>query len=123
KMDGELAGYFTSAFVKPDGSRSDRETAFPARQHAYFIRTFLNYHAYTGQTEWLLRAHDLADWNLAHSTPASAVYANLPYSTFQNGKPGGSRDQNSLEPDKAAFLGTGYLAVYEATGDAKYLEG
>src|SRR5262245_45923425 len=60
--DGELAGYFTSAFVNEDGSRTDRQLAFPARQHAYFMFTFLRYYAYTGEREWLLRARDLADW-------------------------------------------------------------
>jgi hypothetical protein len=123
RIDGELAGYFTSAFVNPDGTRSTRPLAYPARQHAYFICTFLNYYAYTGQREWLLRARDLADWNLAHSTPATALYANLPYSTTMKGQPGGGRDGDSIEPDKVAFLGTGYLSVYEATGEAKHLDG
>ena len=123
RIDGELAGYFTSAHVNPDGTRSQRKLAFPARQHAYFIFTFLRYYAYTGEREWLLRARDLADWNLAHSTPAEAVYPNVPYSTFSNGKPGGSRDQDAIEPDKCAFLGRGYIAAYEATADRKYLEG
>jgi hypothetical protein len=121
-IDGNLAGYFVSAFVHEDGTRSDRTLAYPARQHAYFIRTFLRYYAYTGEREWLLRARDLADWNLAHSTPAADVYADLPYSTFRNGQPGGNQDKDSIEPDKAAFLGTGYLAVYEATAEKKYLD-
>ena len=121
-IDGNLAGYFASAFVNEDGTRSDRALAYPARQHAYFIRTFLRYYAYTGDVEWLLRARDLADWNMAHSTAAASVYADLPYSTFRNGQPGGNQDKNTIEPDKAAFLGTGYLAVYEATAERKYLE-
>lgn len=121
-IEGDLAGYFTSARVKPDGTRSDRQQAFPGRHHGYFIRTFLHCYAYTGQHEWLLRARDLADWNLAHSTPADAVYANLSYSTFTNGKPGGNQDKDSIEPDKSAFLASGYLGVYEATGERKYLE-
>jgi hypothetical protein len=120
RIDGELAGYFTSAFVNEDGTRSERALAYPARQHAYFIFTFLRYGSYTGNREWVLRARDLADWNLAHSTPTNAVYANLPYSTFSKGQPGGSRDQDSIEPDKAAFLGSAYAAVYEATTDTKY---
>jgi hypothetical protein len=123
RMDGELAGYFTSAHVNPDGTRSERRLAFPARQHAYFINTFLKYYAYTGEREWLLRARDLGDWNLAHSTPADAAWPRLPYSTFSDGKPGGSRDQDSIEPDKAAFLGGAYVALHEATGESKYLAG
>jgi hypothetical protein len=122
RIDGELAGYFTSAFVNEDGSRSARQLAFPARQHAYFIFTFLHYHRYTGEQEWLLRARDLADWNLAHSTPAEAAYPNLPYSVYSKGEPGGSADGKSTEPDKAAFFGSAYLALYEATKDKKYLE-
>jgi hypothetical protein len=82
RIDGELAGYFTRAHVNEDGSRSDRQLAFPARQHAYFIFTFLRYRTYSGEQEWLLRARDLADWNLAHSTPSDAFYPNLPYSVF-----------------------------------------
>jgi len=122
RIDGDLAGYFTSAHVNEDGSRTARQLAYPARQHAYFIFTFLRYYAYTGQTEWQARARDLADWNLAHSTPDGAVYPNLPYSTFLNGEPGGGADRQSLEPDKAAFLGRAYVAVYGATADTKYLD-
>ena len=123
KIDGELAGYFTSAFVNEDGSRSDRDLAYPARQHAYFIFTFLLYQRYSNEPDWRLRARDLADWDLTHSTTSTTVYANLPYSTFSKGQPGGSRDVDSLEPDKAAFLGRAYLALYEVTSETKYLSG
>jgi hypothetical protein len=123
RIEGELAGYFSSAFVNEDGSRSNRQLAFPGRQHAYFIFTFLRYRHYAGEDEWLLRARDLADWNLAHSTPADAAYPHLPYSAYSNGKPGGSADGESTEPDKAAFLGCAYLALYEATNEQKYLDG
>ena len=122
KIDGELAGYFTSAFVNEDGSRSDRQLAFPARQHGYFIFTFLLYHKHSGEAQWLLRARDLADWNLAHSTAADAKWPNLPWSAFEKGKPGGSQDKNSTEPDKAAWFGSAYLKVFEATKDRKYLD-
>ena len=123
RIDGELAGYFMSAHVNADGSRvTRRQLSFPARHHAYFIRTFLHYYTYTGEKEWLLRARDLAEWNIAHSTPATAVYGNLPYSAYQDGKPTGSADKNSIETDKPAFLGSAYLALYEATGEAHYRE-
>jgi hypothetical protein len=122
-IQGELAGYFMAAHVNADGSRvTRRQLSFPARHHAYFIRTFLHYYAYTGEPEWLLRARDLADWNIATSTPATDAYPNLPYSAHQDGKPTGSADQNSIETDKPAFLGISYLAVFESTGDRKYLE-
>lgn len=123
KLSGPLAGYFTSAHVLEDGSPSSRNFCFPARQHAYFINTFLLYHRYSGEAEWLQRARDLADWNLVHSTPADARYANIPWSVYTDGQPGGSQDKDALEPDKAAFLGTAYLNLFDATKDAKYLNG
>jgi hypothetical protein len=120
----KLAGYFTRAHVKTDGSPSTRyKFCFPGRQHAYFINTFLLYGKYTGQPEWLQRAKDLADWNLAHSTPSDAFYPNIPWSVWTDGHPGGSGDKDSLEPDKAAFLATSYLSLYDATHDARYLDG
>jgi hypothetical protein len=121
KIDGELAGYFTSALVNPDGTRSGRELAYPARQHAYFIFTFLHYGSYSGEREWLARARDLADWGLAHSTPTNSRYSKMPYSTFRDGKPGGGPDQDAIEPDKAAFFGSACLALYDATKEEKYL--
>ncbi len=123
KLDGPLAGYFTSAHVLTDGSPSSRKFCFPARQHAYFINTFLRYHRHSREAEWLQRARDLADWNLAHSTAADARYAHLPWSVYTNGQPGGSQDKDSLEPDKAAFIGTAYLNLFETTKDPKYLNG
>ncbi len=123
RIDGELAGYFMSAHVNADGSRiARRQLSFPARQHAYFIRTFLHYYTYTGEREWLQRARDLADWNIAHSTPVTAAYPNLPYSAYQDGKPTGSADKNSIETDKPAWIGTAFLVLYESTGDKRYLE-
>src|SRR5688500_1300265 len=74
RIDGELAGYFSSAFVNEDGSRSDREFCFPARQHAYFIFTFLLYHKRSGEAEWLGRARGLGGRNLSRSSPAIAAY-------------------------------------------------
>ena len=122
KLDGELAGYFTSAFVLEDGSRAPRQQAFPGRQHAYFINTFLLYHNYSGEKEWVQRARDLADWNIARSTAPDWVYGNLPWSVWTNGKPGGSQDKDSLEPDKAAFIATAYLNLFDVVKDEKYVQ-
>src|SRR5690606_4448113 len=95
----------------------------PARQHAYFIFTFLNYNKFTGKKEWLDRARDLAEWNLAHTTPKDAEYPNLPYSVFTKGKGGGSAGQDSMEIDKSAFLGSAYIALFEVTKEKRYLDG
>ncbi len=122
-LDGPLAGYFTSAHVMTDGSPSSRKFAFPARQHAYFIFTFLHYNKYSGEAEWLQRAKDLGDWNLAHSTPSDAAWPNLPWAVWTEGHGGGSQDKDATEPDKAAWFGKAYLALYDVTKDERYLEG
>lgn len=122
-IDGPLPGYFRSAHVMEDGTPSTRNFCFPARQHAYFINTFLLYSKYSGEPEWLQRAKDLADWNLAHSTPASDAYGNLPWAVWTDGHGGGSGDKDATEPDKAAWFGSSYLAMYDVTKDSRYLDG
>jgi maltose/maltodextrin transport system substrate-binding protein len=122
RIDGPLAGYFASAHVRTDGTPSARKFSFPGRHHAYFIQTFLLYGDYSGDSQWLQRARDLADWNIARSTPPTADWANLPWSVWTDGHGGGSRDGDALEPDKSAFLGSAYLAIYEKTKEAKYLD-
>ena len=122
RIEGELAAYFTDAFMSVDGTRSTRNIIYPGRLHGYFIRTFLSYYTYTGDREWLLRARDLADWNIAHSTPAGTLYPDLAYATFEKGRPAGHKDKDCIQPDKAAFMGASYLLLYEGTGEARYLE-
>src|SRR5262249_21342659 len=56
------------------------------------------------------------------SSPADWKWPYLPWSTFTEGKPGGLEDKDTLQPDKAAYMGLAYLRLYEVTGDAKYLE-
>jgi len=123
KLDGPLAGYYSSAHVLPDGSPSARKFCFPARQHAYFIFTFLLYNKYSGESEWLQRAKDLGDWNLTHSTPADGAWPNLPWGVWTDGKGGGSQDKDATEPDKAAWFGKAYLALYDTTKDERYFAG
>ena len=100
----------------------DRFVSYPAFHHALAIRTFLAYWKYSGDNTSLREAIGLADWNIAHSTPADWAYGSLPYSTFQEGKPGGFRDKTGLMPDKAAIMALAYLRVHEATHEARFLQ-
>jgi len=104
----------------PFANSVDRFVSYPAFHHALAIRTFLAYRRYSGDESSLREAVRLADWNLAHSTPAGWPYGNLPYSTFDKGKPGGFRDKTGLMPDKAAIMGLAYLQLSAATSQAKY---
>jgi hypothetical protein len=103
------------------GQSSSANTSYPAFHHAIAIEAFLAYHGYCGNTEAVKRARDLADWNIAHSTPADWKYGSLPYSTAHNGRPGGSVDGDALMTDKPAIMGAAYLHLYDVTHDATYL--
>jgi len=121
KLGEKLPPYVQYATFKPDGSPR-MHCSFPAFHHSLYILAFLRYYAFTGETEWLWRARDLADWNIANSTAAGGTYSDLPFSVFEGGKPRGSADGRSIETDKPALMGSAYLAVYDATGEQKYLE-
>ncbi len=107
---------------KPFGNSVDRFVSYPAFHHALLIRTFVGYWKYAKDQHALDQAVRLADWNIAHSTPADWPYARLPYSTFQEKKPGGFRDKTGLMPDKAAIMALAYLQLNEATGEARFLQ-
>jgi rhamnogalacturonyl hydrolase YesR len=99
----------------------DRFVSYPAFHHALMIRTLIGYGHYAKNDRALAEAVKLADWNIAHSTPADWAYANFPWSTFEEKKPGGFRDKSGLMPDKAAIMGLAYLQLHEATSEARFL--
>jgi hypothetical protein len=99
----------------------DRFVSYPAFHHALLIHSFIGYSKFANDQRSLKEAVKLADWNIAHSTPADWPYANLPWSTFQEKKPGGFRDQTGLMPDKAAIMALAYLQLHEATREARFL--
>jgi len=118
--------YFSYAKCSSEGVPYDSpsgQAVYPAFHHALFINTFLNYYRYSGDGESLQRARDLADWNLTHSTPATNVYANLPYSTYVQGSAGGFIDGDAVMTDKPAIMALAYLRLYRATLSTNYLEG
>lgn len=96
--------------------------SYPAFHHPYLIEAFLNYYNYTGDAEAMRRARQIADWTIAHSTPADWKWPNMPWSTFTEGKPGGFMDKETLQPDKAGYMGLAYARLFEVTGDRKYLD-
>ena len=101
---------------------TNRGAAYPAFHHAIYIETFLDYYVYSGNPESLQRARDLADWNIAHSTPADCLYPYIPYSTIYKGKPGGGPDGDAIVPSKGGIMGMAYLRLYRMTRDEKYLQ-
>lgn len=99
----------------------DRFVSYPAFHHTLMIRTLIGYANYANDSRALTQAIELADWNIAHSTPADYAYAYFPYSTYEKKKPGGFRDKTGLMPDKAAIMALAYLELYEATDEARFL--
>jgi hypothetical protein len=113
--------YIYHAVIDDDDHFTYR-ASYPAYHHAYLIEAFLNYYNYTGDDRAIARARQIADWTIAHSTAASDRWPNLPWSTFNEGKPGGIEDKDTLQPDKAAYMGLAYARLKEVTGDQRYLD-
>jgi hypothetical protein len=107
--------------VIDDDNRFGYRASFPAFHHAYLIEAFLNFYNYSGDPEAIRRAREVADWTIAHSTPADWKWPYLPWSTFTEGKPGGGEDKDNLQPDKTGYMGLAYTRLYEVTGDRTYL--
>ncbi|HEX5790469.1 MAG TPA: hypothetical protein VFY13_04910 [Luteolibacter sp.] len=104
----------------PFAKGPDRFVSYPAFHHALMIRTLVGYARYSGEQRPIAEAIKLADWEIAHSTPADWPYAKLPWSTFEAKKPGGFRDKSGLMPDKAAIMALAYLQLQEATGEKRF---
>jgi hypothetical protein len=116
-----VAPYIYHAVIDDD-NRFTYRASYPAYHHAYMIEAFLNYYNYTGDAEVIRRARQIADWTIAHSTSAQERWPRLPWSTFTEGKPGGGEDKDTLQPDKAAYMGLAYVRLHEVTGERRYLE-
>ncbi len=121
EQGNKIPPYINHAVIDDDNHFGYR-SSFPAFHHAYLIEAFLNYYNYSGDREALRRARELADWTIAHSTPSDWKWPYLPWSTFTEGKPGGYEDRDSLQPDKAGYMGLSYTRLYEVTGSRKYLD-
>ncbi len=107
--------------VIDDDNHFKYRISYPAYHHAYLIEAFLNYFNYSGSQEAVRRARDLADWTIAHSTPDDYRWPHMPWSTFTEGNPGGFEDKDTLQPDKAAYMGLAYVRLYEVLREARYL--
>ncbi|MFN5422491.1 MAG: hypothetical protein ACK5AO_04425 [bacterium] len=99
----------------------DRFVSYPAFHHSLFIKTFVKEWKYAGKRNALAEAIRLADWNIAHSTPEDWAYGGMPYSTFEEKKPGGFRDMSGIMPDKAAIMALSYLDLYKASRKKRFL--
>jgi len=100
----------------------DRFTSYPAFHHSLMIKTFVQLYNSSGDEHVLKEAIKLADWNITHSTPKDVAYANMPYSTLEEKKPGGFRDGSGIMPDKAAIMSLAYLDLYKATNEDRFLK-
>lgn len=100
----------------------DRFVSYPAFHHSLMIATFIKYWEYSGDKQALAEAIKLADWNIAHSTPDNWAYGNMPYSTFEEKKPGGFRDKSGIMPDKGGIMALAYVELYKASEEPRFLQ-
>ena len=107
---------------EPFPASIDRFVSYPAFHHSLMIKTFIKYWKYSGDKQVLTEAIKLADWNIAHSTPGEWAYGNMPYSTFEEKKPGGFRDKTGIMPDKAAIMALAYIELYKVSHEVRFLK-
>jgi hypothetical protein len=107
---------------EPFPASIDRFVSYPAFHHSLLINTFIKYWEYSGDKESLTEAIKLADWNIEHSTPGEWAYGNMPYSTFEEKKPGGFRDKSGIMPDKGAIMALAYIELYKASKEPRFLQ-
>ncbi len=100
----------------------DRFVSYPAFHHSLMIATFIKYWEYSGDKQALAEAIKLADWNIAHSTPDNWAYGKMPYSTFEEKKPGGFRDKSGIMPDKGGIMALAYFELYKASEEPRFLQ-
>jgi hypothetical protein len=103
-------------------SKIDYFVSYPAFHHSLMINTFIEYWKYSGDKQALTKAIEIADWNIAHSTPGEWAYGNMPYSTFEEKKPGGFRDRTGIMPDKAAIMALAYIELYKSSNKKRFLK-
>jgi len=100
----------------------DRFTSYPAFHHSLLIKTFVKLFNSSGDEQVLKEAIKLADWNITHSTPNDVAYANMPYSTLEEKKPGGFRDKSGIMPDKTAIMSLVYIDLFKASNEDRFLK-
>jgi len=107
---------------EPFPNSIDRFVSYPAFHHSLMIATFIKYWEYSGDKQALAEAMNLADWNIEHSTPDNWAYGNMPYSTFEEKKPGGFRDKSGIMPDKGAIMALAFIELYKASEEPRFLQ-
>jgi len=107
---------------EPFPNSPDRFISYPAFHHSLMIETFVRLYNSPGDEKILKEAVKLADWNITHSTPGNVAYANMPYSTLEEKKPGGFRDGSGIMPDKAAIMALAYIDLYKASNKDRFLK-
>ena len=107
---------------EPFPNSIDRFVSYPAFHHSLMINTFIKQFKHSSDKQVLNEAMKLADWNIAHSTPGEWAYGNMPYSTFEEKKPGGFRDKSGIMPDKSAIMALAYIELYRASNEERFLK-
>ncbi|HUS26337.1 MAG TPA: LamG-like jellyroll fold domain-containing protein [Nevskiaceae bacterium] len=124
--------YYSYSYMNPNTQEPVGWPHNPAGLYGMLIESALNYYAYSGNTEVLTLAKNLADHHLANGmTLATDNWANVPYSsgdsnslTYHGASYGNSTGVGDgtgvLQPDKIGELGHGFAQLYKQTGDTRY---
>ena len=115
--------YFFSWATVIDDMGLDHPTQFPTHNGPPTISGYLQYYLFSGDQRFTEPARQWADWVIERfSTPADFALPYLPKSTYSYiGAPYEAHMEDTLELDKASYMGLSYLDLHGVTGDEKYL--
>lgn len=121
-----MPAYYSRSYLNPDNQQVVNWDHNPAGLYAMLIESALKYYAYSGNSNVMQLAINVATWHLNHGmTSASDSWASVPYSEG----PYGSLTYNganqadgvgNLEPDKIGELGYGWLQLYKYSGNTSF---
>ncbi len=118
--------YYSRSYLNPNTQQVVNWDHNPAGLYAMLVESGLKYYGYSGNTDVMQLANDVALWHLDHGmTTAANSWASVPYSEG----PYGSLTYNgantadgvgNLEPDKIGELGYAWLQLYKFNGNIRF---
>lgn len=124
--------YYSRSFLDPTTTNMVNWPHNPAGTYAMFAESALKYFYYTGDTNVMRVALDVALWHLDHGmTSDTNSWAGVPYSsgdpgslTYDGADAGNLNGQGDghgfLEPDKVGELGNAWLELYKYNGNTRF---
>ncbi len=124
--------YYSRSYIDPNTQQMVDWPHNPAGLYAMLIESALKYYAYSGNTNVMQLANDVAIWQLDHGmTLTTDSWPRVPYSSGNAGslnyagasmgnQYGEGDGEGYLQPDKIGELGYSWLQLYKYNGNVRF---